>query len=120
MSSGRKILISYGENPVRTSKLLLSNDTCQANTDLQYLINHMFPIVTRDKKTLANLGGSDNCCLDDLIFFTFDPDFNEEAEVSGEDILPDKAKVTLKLRAGNQLCFSLIIVFLQISLLINC
>ena len=61
----------------------------------------MFPIVTRDKKTLANLGGSDNCCLDDLIFFTFDPDFNEEVEVSGEDILPDKAKVTLKLRNIN-------------------
>ena len=33
----------------------------------------MFPIVTGGKKTQAILGGSDKCCLYDLIFFTLDP-----------------------------------------------
>ena len=106
MSLERKVLISYGANPVRTCKFQLPHiNSPNAKSDVELLIDHMFPIVTCDKKTLVILGGNEQCTKEDLIFFTFDKDFEEDVELSLSDLLPDKAKVTLKLRninAGNQ------------------
>ena len=87
MSLERKVLISYGANPVRTCKFQLPHiNSHNAKSDVELLIDHMFPIVTCDKKTLVILGGNEQCTKEDLIFFTFDKDFEEDVELSLSDL----------------------------------
>ena len=105
----RKVLITYGSNPTRKTVCFLPDiDTANRKSDLQLCSEHMSKIIEQDSLTMGQLGCEKDGLTKLFYFYKFDADFDEEVEISEEDVLIDKEKVTLKLKRTGMLLYSFI------------